>query len=56
LGNETRSHPELSWNALPTRILAASPHLQGYDVPGEEIDRLKAEGLTLLEALERLGM
>lgn len=45
-----------AWNTLPSRILAASPHLQGYDVPGEEIDRLKAEGLTLLEALERLGM
>ncbi|MGA1531683.1 MAG: hypothetical protein ACO390_00965 [bacterium] len=56
LGNETRSHPELSWNTLPSRILAASPHLQGYDVPGEEIDRLKAEGLTLLEALEELGI
>ena len=44
------------WNTIPDRILAASPHLQGYDVPGDEIDRLKAEGLTLLEALERLGM
>ncbi|MGA1114798.1 MAG: hypothetical protein ACO3TI_07625, partial [Aquiluna sp.] len=45
-----------NWHTLPTRILAASPHLQGYDVPGEEIDRLKAEGLTLLEALEELGI
>jgi len=44
------------WQTLPDRILAASPHIQGYDVPGEEIDRLKAQGLTLLEALEELGI
>ena len=44
------------WHTLPDRILAASPHLQGYDVPGDEIDKLKAQGLTLLEALEYLGI
>lgn len=44
------------WQTIPTRILAASPHLQGYDVPGDEIDKLKAQGLTLLEALEELGI
>ena len=53
---KSNKNPPSQWNALPTRILTASPHLQGYDVPGEEIDRLKAEGLTLLEALEELGM
>ena len=50
------NRPQEIWQTLPTRILAASPHLQGYDVPGDEIDRLKAEGLTLVEALEMLGM
>lgn len=48
------------WATLPSRILEASPHLQGYDaadLPWEEIERLKRErGWNVIEALDYLGL
>lgn len=59
-GIEQNSHDPKSstavWYTLPDRILAASPHLQGYDVPGELIDELRSRGIGILEALEILGI
>ena len=40
------------WHSLPDRILAASPHLQGISGHERRLDELRAQGLSLLDALE----
>jgi hypothetical protein len=57
-GHETRTHKGNS-NITPThfskildRIITASKHLQGYDSPAELIDKLKSEGIDLMDILE----
>jgi len=42
-----------TWQSLPYRILAASPHLQGISGHEEILDKL-LESMPLLEALEIL--
>ena len=42
------------FQSIPSRILTASPHLLGYSGHESLLDELKAQGLTLFEALERI--
>ena len=53
-GDNGKTNPggtKLSWDNLPYRILAASPHLQGISGHEEILDKL-LESMPLLEALE----
>ena len=40
------------FSLIPSRILTASEHLQGYDSPAELIDELLSQGYSLFEILE----
>lgn len=42
------------WKYLPSRILTASEHLQGYDSPSEMIDELLSQSYSLFEILEMI--
>ena len=42
------------WQTLPDRIIAAAPHLQGISGHERRLDELRAQGLSLLEALEMI--
>ena len=45
---------EKTFLIVPSRILSASPHLQGYDSPAELIDELLSRGYSLFEILEMI--
>ena len=44
------------WHSLPARILTASPHLQGGDIPWDKVQELREQGMGLVEALDALGV
>ena len=35
--SRTRNNPPSQWHSLPDRILTASPHLQGGDIPWDVV-------------------
>jgi len=45
-----------NWHSLPARILTASPHLQGGDIPWDKVQELREQGMGLVEALDALGV
>lgn len=45
-----------TWHSLPARILTASPHLQGGDIPWDKVQELREQGMGLVEALDALGV
>lgn len=44
------------WHTLPQRILAASPHLQGGEIPWDVVQGFREKGMGLIEVLDMLGL
>lgn len=56
LGHPGAKCPETVWHSIPARILTASPHLQGCEVPWDKVQELREQGMGLVEALDYLGV